>query len=101
MQFIDHRSPTIPPRPKVFMVSYDQNPDFLGCDDLLLYLRQQLQEMKPKRYNYRVAIYGIGGVGKTQVAIEYVYRYKDSYQNIYWIHAADQASLLSGYSDIG
>jgi tetratricopeptide (TPR) repeat protein len=83
------------------MVSYDQNPHFLGRDRLLLRLRQKLQETNPKQYNHRVAIYGLGGVGKTQIAIEYVYRYKDSYQNIYWISAADQASLLSGFLEIG
>ena len=101
MQIVDHRSPAVPPSQKVFMMSYDQNPHFLGRDDLLLRLRQKLQETNPKQYNHRVAIYGMGGVGKTQIAIEYVHRYQDSYQNIYWINAADQAALLSGFLEIG
>ena len=42
----------------------------------------------------------MGGVGKTQCAIEYVYAFASDYERIYWITAVDQASLLSGYQRI-
>src|SRR5271156_2932700 len=100
MQFVNHRSPTDSQRPNVFMMPYDRHPHFLGRDDLLSLLRQKLQQTNPKEYNHRVAIYGIGGVGKTQVAIEYVYRHERDYNNIYWISASDQAALLSGFQEI-
>src|SRR5579859_4015405 len=57
--------------------------------------------MKPKQYNHRVAIFGMGGVGKTQIAIEYTYRYGKHYNDIYWISARDESALLSGFADIG
>ena len=53
-----------------------------------------------KDTNHRIALYGMGGIGKTQIALEYVYSNRDSYERIYWITAVDQASLLSGYQKI-
>ena len=82
------------------MVSYQTNPHFTGRDELLCELRAKLVEVKPKRYNHRVSIYGLGGVGKTQVAIEYIYRYEQEYKAIFWISAADQAVLFSGFESI-
>src|ERR1700737_128910 len=80
---------------------YLQNRRFTGGESLLSQLREKLLEEKQMEYNPRVAIYGLGGVGKSQIAIEYVYRYKQNYTNIYWINASDQASLLSGFQKIG
>jgi tetratricopeptide (TPR) repeat protein len=54
----------------------------------------------PRRDNHRVALYGTGGIGKTQCALEYVYANETYYDRIYWITAVDQASLLSGYQTI-
>jgi tetratricopeptide (TPR) repeat protein len=80
---------------------YDRNPHFTGRDELLSELRDKLDEVKPKTYNHRIAIYGMGGVGKTQLAIEYVHRYKALYDGIFWISAVDNAQLLSGFQEIG
>ena len=83
------------------MVPYQRNPHFTGRDELLSQLNEKLCETKQKKFNHRLAIYGIGGVGKTQVAIEYVYRYEAQYDGLYWISASDQAALLSGFQEIG
>jgi len=83
------------------MVSYQRNPHFTGRDELLTHLREKLLERKPKQYNHRIAIYGMGGVGKSQIAIEYVYRYQANYRAIFWLTASDQAALLSGFQEIG
>ena len=79
---------------------YERNPHFTGRDELLVLLNEKLRDTEDKKYNHRVAIYGMGGVGKTQLAIEYVHRNKSKYHNIFWISAADQAALLSGFQDI-
>jgi tetratricopeptide (TPR) repeat protein len=51
-------------------------------------------------FNHCVALYGMGGVGKTQVALEYVFRYKSEYKYVFWIAAHDLANLLSGFQEI-
>jgi len=68
---------------------------------LLAKLCEKLCIAVPKRYNHRVALHGLGGVGKTQLALEYVYTHKALHDRVYWISGVDQASLLSGYEEIG
>ena len=82
------------------MMPHQRNPQFVGRLEFLTTLRQRLCDTKPKRFNHRIAIYGIGGVGKTQCAIEYIYRYKNEYDGIFWVSAVDQAVLLSGFLNI-
>ncbi|MBD2509794.1 tetratricopeptide repeat protein [Nostoc muscorum FACHB-395] len=43
------------------------------------------------------AFSGLGGIGKTQTAIEYAYRYRHEYQPILWVNAASQLELVSGF----
>ncbi len=45
-------------------------------------------------------LYGLGGIGKTQIAIEYVYRYRDVYEYVFWIRASSEAQLAKSYSSI-
>src|SRR5271170_5194469 len=86
--------------PKYFLMPYEKNPHFTGRDELLSLLGEKLQDTTEKKYNHRVAIYGMGGVGKTQLAIEYVYKNEAKYHSIFWISSADQATLLSGFQEI-
>ena len=86
-------------RREQFLVPYERNPHFTGRDALLTQLREKLVADKSK-YNHRVAIYGMGGVGKTQIAIEYIYRHRGDYNGVYWISASDQATLLSGFQKV-
>ena len=83
-----------------FMMPYDKNEQFIVCGDLLQKLNNTLCEVVPKQHNHRVALYGMGGIGKTQTAIAYVYAFRASYERIYWISAANEALLLSGFQDI-
>ena len=83
-----------------FLVPYDENPHFVGRKELLKNLRAKLSEVVPKHYNHRVALYGLGGVGKTQTALAYIYAHRSAYDAVYWITGVNQASLLSGFQDI-
>src|SRR5271170_5883832 len=83
-----------------FIVPYQKNEHFTGRRNLLARLCEKLCEMAPRQYNHRVALYGLGGVGKTQLALEYVYSHKSVHDRVYWISGVDQASLLSGFQEI-
>jgi len=77
-----------------------KNPHFTGRATLLETIHTKLCDTALKEYNHRLAIYGMGGVGKTQIAIEYVTQFQTEYVGIYWITASNKAELLSGFQTI-
>jgi tetratricopeptide (TPR) repeat protein len=83
-----------------FIVPYQKNEHFTGRRGLLARLCEKLCETAPKQYNHRIALYGLGGVGKTQLALEYVYSHKTVHDRVYWLSGVDQASLLAGFQEI-
>ena len=83
------------------MVPYEQNQSFTGRDSFLEELHNQLQNPNTDQHRGRIALFGLRGIGKTQITLEYVYRYQNSYQRIYWISGNTQALLLDGYQKLG
>ena len=77
-----------------WLVPYARNPFFTGREDLLQQQRDTLTQ------HSRAALSGLGGMGKTQTAIEYVYRYRDEYTHIFWVRAEPTEELLIGYCQI-
>lgn len=49
------------------------------------------------RFHHRVALHGLGGIGKTQLALEFVHRNRNSYTDIFWLSGEDRMTLLSGF----
>jgi tetratricopeptide (TPR) repeat protein len=47
-----------------------------------------------------LAIQGLGGLGKTTIAREYVYRYRGDYRAIFWLRAETPAILQQDFSQI-
>ncbi|MEU4527205.1 FxSxx-COOH system tetratricopeptide repeat protein [Micromonospora ureilytica] len=62
-----------------------RNPNFTGRDALLEDLHRQIREGATAVVPH--ALYGMGGVGKSHLAIEYVYRHQGEYDLIWWIPA--------------
>src|SRR5258708_33218840 len=48
----------------------------------------------------RVALSGLGGVGKTQTAVEYAHRHLEEYDHVFLTVAASRDSIVSGYVGI-
>jgi tetratricopeptide (TPR) repeat protein len=69
-----------------------RNRNFTGRDDLLGKIRDALTKATETTLVPQ-ALYGLGGVGKSQLAIEFAHRFKDSYELIWWIPSDDERSI--------
>ena len=78
---------------------YERNHYFVGRDHDLEKVRNDFP--LAVKDHHRIVIYGLGGVGKTQFAVEYHYRYRNFYEKQFWVNATDRPNLISGLCDIG
>jgi tetratricopeptide (TPR) repeat protein len=83
--------------PPIWDIPYSRNPFFLGRDTELAHLRQHLQAGQTTALSQPQAISGLGGIGKTQLALEYAYRYHQDYQVVLWARAESTEALVSSY----
>lgn len=86
---------TLPP---IWNVPLQRNQDFYGRDALLAELYASLNSGSGAVQGQ--AVYGQGGVGKTQVAIEYAYRHASDYKLVWWVRAEESASLAADYASL-
>src|SRR6266567_4417491 len=81
--------------PTLWHVPYRRNPFFTGRERILLGLHTMLRAGKRASLVQQQAISGLGGIGKTQTAIEYAYRFREHYQAILWCRAETRNLLLT------
>jgi hypothetical protein len=81
----------------VKMYPFMPNPCFTGREAELGELRRMMQR---SQYAKSVAISGLGGVGKTQLAVQYAFTFLESEQHLFWVNAATIESLFASYRDI-
>ncbi len=84
----------------IWNVPYHQNPFFIGREIYFEKLYAQFFGGDTQRRLKCQALCGLGGIGKTQIAIEYAYRYCDGYNAICWIRANSKDILLSEFSKL-
>ena len=76
-----------------------RNAAFAGRGDLLAELRERLQEGSAAVVPAQ-ALYGLGGVGKTQLALEYAHRYQANYDLIWWIVSEAPGAIPAGLAEL-
>ncbi|KAK3617870.1 hypothetical protein LTR22_026575 [Elasticomyces elasticus] len=47
---------------------------------------------------HTVILNGLGGIGKTQLAVAYAKRYKDTYSAVFWLNVRDEASVKQSFA---
>jgi tetratricopeptide (TPR) repeat protein len=86
--------------PLKWNIPYGRNPYFTGRETLLQSLHDQLINGNTMALTQAQAISGLGGIGKTQTALEYAHRHQHQYRFILWISAVTLESLLSDLSKL-
>ncbi|HLI05304.1 MAG TPA: FxSxx-COOH system tetratricopeptide repeat protein [Ktedonobacteraceae bacterium] len=76
-------------------VPHRRNPFFTGREEVLQQLHKTLSANGTAALTQPQAITGLGGIGKTQTALEYAYRYRDEYQAVFWARADTRETLVS------
>jgi hypothetical protein len=66
--------------------------------------KRELSEMHRLLYGHitrsSAVLHGLGGMGKTQLAIEYARKHKEKYTAIFWLNANDEDSLKLSFRDV-
>ena len=78
-----------------WLVPLPRNPFFTGREEILEALHTQLHVEQVVALTQSYAIRGLGGIGKTQIALEYAYRHALKYSAIFWIDAETIEHVMS------
>ncbi|KAI1202896.1 P-loop containing nucleoside triphosphate hydrolase protein [Nemania serpens] len=92
--------PETPPKPS-FTVPFRRDRDFVKRESILNQIHEAC--LGPAS---RAALVGLGGVGKSQLAIEHAYRMRDMFARkhkevwVFWVHAGTRARVEEGFRTI-
>ncbi|KAI0864359.1 hypothetical protein F4860DRAFT_441662 [Xylaria cubensis] len=86
-----------------WVVPFGRNKDFVGREEILKRIVESVRPGAEMEDCQRIAIEGLGGVGKTQIALETAFRVKALYPHcsVFWVPAVDAASFESALLKIG
>jgi len=100
---LQYTSTSMPPRTKpqrVWNIPYLRNDYFTGREDILAQLHARFKANNATALSQRTAMSGLGGIGKTQIAVQYAYEHCDEYQVVLWARAESHEALTSSFVEI-
>lgn len=86
-------------KPQIWGAVPLRNPDFVGRKQLLESLRQRLLEPGATAV-LPEALHGMGGVGKSQTVVEYIYQHASEYDIVWWISAEHPAQITASLVEL-
>ncbi len=85
---------TVTPR---WSLPYQRNPFFTGRQAILQQLHILLAEKPNVASTRSCVLHGLGGIGKTQTAIEYAYRHAQDYAAVFWMNTETEEALIKSF----
>lgn len=85
--------------PDIWNVPHRRNHNFTGRDEILKNLSEAFTSGGLAALTQVLS--GLGGVGKTHIALEYAYRHLDDYSIVWWLRAEKPESLVLDYAALG
>jgi len=83
--------------PPIWNIPYRRNPFFTGREEVLEHVHDALHADSAACLTQTQGISGLGGIGKTQAALEYAYRYHADYQAVLWARADSHKTLTAEF----
>ncbi|HLJ33402.1 MAG TPA: NB-ARC domain-containing protein, partial [Ktedonobacteraceae bacterium] len=80
-----------------WLLPFSRNPFFTGRDGILEEVESLLHASPAVALTQSFAFHGLGGIGKTQLAVEYAYRHALEYTAIFWIAAETVESIIASF----
>jgi hypothetical protein len=77
-----------------------ENQRFHGREDILLRIDNHLTPSDTSTRLSSIALHGLGGIGKTQIALAYAYKQLDALDAVFWISAEDSLSVQQSFSRV-
>jgi DNA-binding response OmpR family regulator/tetratricopeptide (TPR) repeat protein len=74
--------------------------NFTGRDDRIAEVHRLLTDADRPAAITQAAVYGLGGIGKTSVAVEYAHRYAGDYAGVWWAPAEQRAVLVASLAEL-
>ena len=94
-------APSVGDLPLGSHLPFSPNPLFTGRVEDLRKLADALVNHASAGTVITQAITGMGGLGKTQLAVEFAYRYGNQFQGVHWLNLADPTTLDSEIASCG
>jgi tetratricopeptide (TPR) repeat protein len=85
---------------KPWNVPYRRNPHFTGRDAALARLHCELTGSADAGLLPKAVVSGLGGIGKTQIAVEYAYRFRDDYAAVFWVRSDNRLEATTSFCEI-
>ena len=84
----------------IWNIPYLRNDYFTGREEILAQLHTRFKANNTTALSQRHAMSGLGGIGKTQIAVQYAHQHRQDYQAVLWARAESHKTLTSSFVEI-